>query len=220
MKNNQNGRSMIEMLGVLAIIGVLSVGGLAGYAKMMAQYRINTTLQQIQIMTSKLSVQGSNGGSYEGLSAYTAYRLGALPSEIVESVDTSAKTATLSNIYAGAVKLEPASVLSGTCGEGCDYQAYTITYTNLPEEACLALGGSTWNSAQNSSMIGFGVGSADNENNIKSELSQDCEGKAEAGIAVACSGSKSKVTVPIDLDTVTDACTCDGSDCVMVLKFF
>ena len=35
MKNfeikNQNGRSMIEMLGVLAIIGVLSVGGIAGY---------------------------------------------------------------------------------------------------------------------------------------------------------------------------------------------
>ena len=27
LKNNQAGRSMIEMLGVLAIIGVLSVGG-------------------------------------------------------------------------------------------------------------------------------------------------------------------------------------------------
>ena len=31
MKNNQSGRSMVEMLGVLAIIGVLSAGGLAGY---------------------------------------------------------------------------------------------------------------------------------------------------------------------------------------------
>ena len=29
------GRSMIEMLGVLAIIGVLSVGGIAGYSKAM-----------------------------------------------------------------------------------------------------------------------------------------------------------------------------------------
>ena len=27
---NESGRSMIEMLGVLAIIGVLSVGGIAG----------------------------------------------------------------------------------------------------------------------------------------------------------------------------------------------
>ena len=29
------GRSMIEMLGVLAIVGVLSVGGIAGYSKAM-----------------------------------------------------------------------------------------------------------------------------------------------------------------------------------------
>ena len=31
MKINQSGRSMIEMLGVLAIIGVLSAAGLIGY---------------------------------------------------------------------------------------------------------------------------------------------------------------------------------------------
>lgn len=33
MKNNQFGRSMIEMLGVMAIIGVLSVGGIVGRCK-------------------------------------------------------------------------------------------------------------------------------------------------------------------------------------------
>ena len=37
----QSGRSMIEMLGVLAIIGVLSVGGIAGYSKAMTKYRIH-----------------------------------------------------------------------------------------------------------------------------------------------------------------------------------
>ena len=35
------GRSMIEMLGVLAIIAVLSVGGIAGYSKAMAMWRSN-----------------------------------------------------------------------------------------------------------------------------------------------------------------------------------
>lgn len=212
---------MIEMLGVLAIIGILSVGGLAGYAKMMSQHRINATLQQIQIITSKLSVQGSNGGSYDGLNAYTAYRLGALPSEVIESVDTTQKTAVLSNIYAGNVKIEAASIVSGTCDNNCDKQAYTITYTNLPEGACLALGGSPWNSAQNSSMIGFGVGSAANEDNIKKALTQDCEGvEAKDGIVVACSGAQSKVSTPIDLDSVTTACACENENCVLVLKFF
>ena len=32
-KGAQVGRSMVEMLGVLAILGVLSVGGIAGYSK-------------------------------------------------------------------------------------------------------------------------------------------------------------------------------------------
>ncbi len=44
MKELQNGRSMIEMLGVLAIIGVLSIGGLAGYTMAMNRHRANTIL--------------------------------------------------------------------------------------------------------------------------------------------------------------------------------
>ncbi len=35
------GRSMVEMLGVLAIIGVLSVGAMSGYAKAMFKYKLN-----------------------------------------------------------------------------------------------------------------------------------------------------------------------------------
>ena len=41
----QSGRSMIEMLGVLAIIGVLSVGGIMGYSKAMHRYRVNKTIE-------------------------------------------------------------------------------------------------------------------------------------------------------------------------------
>ena len=38
---SQSGRSMVEMLGVLAIIGVLSVGGIAGYSLGMRKHRAN-----------------------------------------------------------------------------------------------------------------------------------------------------------------------------------
>ena len=38
---SENGRSMVEMLGVLAIIGVLSVGAIAGYSKAMMKYKLN-----------------------------------------------------------------------------------------------------------------------------------------------------------------------------------
>lgn len=39
-----NGRSMVEMLGVLAIVGILSAGAMAGYSKAMFRHRVNQTL--------------------------------------------------------------------------------------------------------------------------------------------------------------------------------
>ena len=44
---NESGRSMVEMLGVLAIIGVLSIGGIAGYTLSMRRYRANQVLDAI-----------------------------------------------------------------------------------------------------------------------------------------------------------------------------
>ena len=44
MKKLESGRSMVEMLGVLAIIGVLSIGGIAGYVLSMNRYRANNLI--------------------------------------------------------------------------------------------------------------------------------------------------------------------------------
>ncbi len=51
MKNlkSESGRSMVEMLGVLAIIGVLSVGGIAGYNKAMSMYQTAKALQLLDM---------------------------------------------------------------------------------------------------------------------------------------------------------------------------
>jgi len=49
------GRSMVEMLGVLAIIGVLSVGGIAGYSKAMLKHKINTTLDIVSGVIAKIT---------------------------------------------------------------------------------------------------------------------------------------------------------------------
>ena len=47
MKKLESGRSMVEMLGVLAIIGVLSIGGIAGYTLSMRRYRANQVLDAV-----------------------------------------------------------------------------------------------------------------------------------------------------------------------------
>ncbi len=45
---NESGRSMVEMLGVLAIIGVLSVGGIAGYKAATEKIMVNKVSNIIQ----------------------------------------------------------------------------------------------------------------------------------------------------------------------------
>jgi len=50
MKTNQIGRSMIEMLGVLAIIGVLSVGAIAGYSNAMKKHKLNVQAQGLSLL--------------------------------------------------------------------------------------------------------------------------------------------------------------------------
>ena len=52
--DNCVGRSMIEMLGVLAIIGVLSVGGIAGYSKAMEKWKINKAIAGYSYLTQGL----------------------------------------------------------------------------------------------------------------------------------------------------------------------
>ena len=60
-KNYESGRSMVEMLGTLAIIGVLSVGAIAGYSYGMNKYRANQTMHDISLRTVDLMTQASQG---------------------------------------------------------------------------------------------------------------------------------------------------------------
>ena len=53
---SQSGRSMVEMLGVLAIIGVLSVGGISGYSLSMRRHRAN----QVADLVSKYALASYN----------------------------------------------------------------------------------------------------------------------------------------------------------------
>ena len=61
MKQFESGRSMVEMLGTLAIIGVLSIGGIAAYSYGMDKYRANQTMRDISLRTVDLITQASQG---------------------------------------------------------------------------------------------------------------------------------------------------------------
>lgn len=63
MMNNEAGRSMIEMLGVLAIIGVLSVGGIAGYTQAMKKYKVNEAVNTISMAAVMCATGQSNAAT-------------------------------------------------------------------------------------------------------------------------------------------------------------
>ena len=58
----QSGRSMVEMLGTLAIIGVLSIGGIMGYSYAMDKYRANEVMNDVNLRAIDLIAQASRGG--------------------------------------------------------------------------------------------------------------------------------------------------------------
>ena len=57
----QQGRSMVEMLGVLAIIGVLSIGGIAGYRMAMNRHQANQIANEINLMRTDAKVKVAQG---------------------------------------------------------------------------------------------------------------------------------------------------------------
>ncbi len=51
-KNCQSGRSMVEMLGVLAVVGILAVSGILGYQYAMRLYRVAETYDEVSVTVS------------------------------------------------------------------------------------------------------------------------------------------------------------------------
>ena len=71
MQNNklESGRSMVEILGTLAIIGVLSISGIAGYKYGMDKYRANQTINDVMLMGVDIIIQLSQNRGTPTLSS-------------------------------------------------------------------------------------------------------------------------------------------------------
>ena len=142
-KNEQSGRSMVEMLGVLAIIGVLSIGGISGYSKAMAKYRVNKTLDQISMLVINIRTLFSSSIDYDGLSATNAISLGIIPGDMQSSTDSSTK---IVNSYQG-------DVLLGNPGTSpAAKRRFYIAYDGLNSEACVSLATADWGSQSGSGL--------------------------------------------------------------------
>ena len=177
----QSGRSMIEMLGVLAIIGVLSVGGIAGYSKAMTKYRINKTIEQTTLIAGNIrafwgpqknyigvycngdncNASGCNGHSGVDAQGYPTYAYNGCP--IVKKAKifpdemitvTDGKIMSITNPFGYGVGLGTADK-----SKSGDNQAFVIDYNiGDNEEACIELLSQDWSMISPNTIIEYTFG--------------------------------------------------------------
>ena len=146
MKNNENGRSMVEMLGVLAIIGVLSAGGLAGYSKAMFKHKMNSTLDQITMLVTNIRTMYGTQDNYEGLDEAQAIQLGIVPAAMKNG------SGALVSPFKGPVTIATSKASNATSAP--ENTAFVVTYSDLPSEACINLATAEWGTGAGSGFIG------------------------------------------------------------------
>ena len=216
----ESGRSMIEMLGVLAIIGVLSVGGIAGYSKAMMKYRTNKTIEQISMIVTNVRTLFGSQKNYKALGAETKGSLIAkaklFPDELLNG---STDIIENGNPFGGAIELVAAARADDTdidetnC-KGCgDAKAFVVAFTNIPEEACMDLATQDWGSASGSGLIEARTVSevADTTlSGFQAHVGDDCDENKDG---VACGGKG-------PMSASSAAAVCDGDENALLLKFY
>ena len=114
---SQSGRSMVEMLGVLAIIGVLSIGGIAGYTMAMNRYRANEVLNAANMLS--IAAQSANAG--QGSADVSLTDLGYTEDTLhgVAFSVTANGQVSLSNVNGGTGLTDLADTIATVSGRAC-----------------------------------------------------------------------------------------------------
>ena len=152
--SEQKGRSMVEMLGVLAIVGVLSIGGISGYSKAMAKYKINKTVDQVSMLITSIRTAFGNQNSYYGLTTEKAINYDLVGNDL-----TLGSTSTLTNAYSGSVTIAAKTSTGAACSTTyCP--AFSVTYTNLDRQACAVIASSDWGGSAASGLYSITINSS------------------------------------------------------------
>lgn len=203
MRLNEKGRSMIEMLGVLAIVGVLSVGGIAGYSKAMGKYKTDRLLTQITEIVIGIRTLYTSQKSYTGMSVPALLNTGAIPS-IMRNGDNAA------HALGGSILAFPSP--SATEEEG----AFELYFTGIPESTCKILAAIDWSQGTESGFISMFIGSGDITERQMETVLTVADSHPEQGIYTAGTHNNG---IPLSVTEVAAACNCPDTACTIGLKY-
>ena len=196
----QQGRSMIEMLGVLAIIGVLSVGGMVGYSKAMERYRINETINQISYIVQNtrdlFKTQPNLYGSMEYSSGKmsTSTYANRILADKAKLFPTVLVKNGYKNLFGGVIYFYAGGRFSANDGK-----AFLLGFHSIPQEACIELATRDWQS--NLGLVAMIIWGSDSTNNLKPAYLGSCTTKIKSGNALICSKD-----MPVTIEQAAMAC--------------
>ena len=225
---------MIEMLGVLAIIGVLSVGGIAGYSKAMLKFKTNKTIDQIAMTVTNIRTLYAQQNTYAGLSTSNAYKMGVID----DAMATTGKDAeqndvdTITNAFGGEVYIgtdeagavgESATLATGAAeGATATKQgAFIVSFAGLPREACVNIATNDWGSNYSSGLLGIQASTGNPVTSMNCFIAggpKDAQNVAANTLddGISCA----KHNQPLSVKDAAKGCACTGNGCVVTLKYF
>ena len=209
MKNfhsQESGRSMVEMLGVLAIIGVLSVGGIAGYSQAMSKFKVTKTTDQIQTMITNIRTLFSTQRTYKGVEdEKIMYSTGIFTDEICP--EGGDKCTTPINPFGG-------KITTGTLEfNSAKDKMFYIAYDGLPADACVRLLTQSWGDAS-SGLYAVQAGSTG-----FTAPSSVPTTSTSGSIHLAQDATDPDTSVPWSIAKASTGCGTSGSTSYMVLYF-
>jgi len=160
-REKQKGRTMVEMLGVLAIVAVLAVGIIAIYNMAMGRLRINQTIDLVQNLVYDLRTANMVRGHYYGtgkgetVNTYADYQVYLAKKKVIPRLlcsgdktggeDTECKI--LTHPLGGELRISPTE--EGKAQVGSDNpeaskQTVAITLLNLNRSACVYIATADW----------------------------------------------------------------------------
>lgn len=194
---------MIEMLGVLAIIGVLSVGGIAGYSKAMERYRVNETINQISHIVqntrdlfktqpnlySGLSFESSNGTSMSNTN--NANRI--LDSKAKIFPDSLVKN-DYKNLFGGYITYYADGRFLNDDGK-----AFVLIFGNIPQESCIELATRDWQSGLG--LVAMKIQGSATGYNLQDSYGGNCTTRYKQGNSLTCGKD-----MPVSIEHAVSAC--------------
>ncbi|MBR2033948.1 MAG: hypothetical protein IKA03_04670 [Alphaproteobacteria bacterium] len=197
MRSNQNGSTMLETIGAMMVVSMVSIGIISLVGKMFNAFKQNMVANEIKEVQKNITDRYRADGNYEaleGISAQDAYKEKLIPAQML--------------VGNKIVHRQNGEVELGIGEEEIDNEKenyFTVKFKGLTNGSCIDLSQIAWNSASSTDLYAITI---NNNKTFKVPL-------AATGIAPGSDNA-----LPITIEKAVGACNAGDDDNVIKWTFY